>query len=113
MPHDTLAEVYEECCFDNWDGFGAKAVTAKVYEEATRFIVLLPTLALVPEIAADPDGEIAFEWRNGCDTFSVSVGANGCLTYAGIFGTNKVSGLVRFGECIPKVITDSLYNIKA
>ena len=112
MPHDTLVEVYEKHCFDNWDGYGAKAVTAEAYEEATRFIVLLPTLTLIPEIAVDPDGEIVFEWRNGHNAFSVSVGVSGCLTYGGIFGTNKVNGLVRFGECIPKVITDNLYAIE-
>jgi len=109
---EELDEVYEECRSSDWDGYGAKAVSRRCYREAVRFCGLLPASVPAPEAGADPDGEIAFEWQAGrLSAFSVSVGPGRLLTYAGIFGKNRVYGVECFGEEFPEVILENLHRL--
>lgn len=105
-----LKGVYEETRIYNWDGYGAEAVSGRAYYEAWKFLEALPILSVpIPEVSADPDGEISFEWYEGPDKiFSVSVSSDGQLAYAGIFGINKVYGSEYFDEEIPWAILDNL-----
>lgn len=108
-----LEEVYQECQTDYWDGYGGRAVGLTAFEEAQRFCELLPFSVPSPEVAADPDGEIAFEWRQGPDgAFSVSIGPNHRLTYAGIFGPNRVHGVEHFGDEFPQAILNELSRLR-
>ena len=103
--YEAMQEFYEECSSDNWDGYGAQAVTEEGYAEAKRFCSMLPQSTPIPDVTADPDGEIAFEWREGNDSvFSVSVSPDGLLTYAGIFGPNRAHGVEGLGDTVPEVI---------
>jgi len=110
----ALNEVLEEHATPNWDGYGAKAVDFGSYLEAERFIHSLPITVPSPEITVEPDGEIAFEWRNGprC-VFSVSMGNNGELTYAGLFGRSKTHGTEYFGDGLPRTILDNIQRVFA
>ncbi len=108
----ALEDVYEECRSDNWDGYGAKRVGRRSYSEAARFCALLPASMPAPDVAADPDGEITFEWHEGQrKAFSVSVGPKSQLTYAGVFGKNKAHGVEHFGDEFPDVILGSLHRL--
>ena len=108
---DALLEISQECNSDNWDGYGAKALTEDIFAEARCFIENLPISAPPPELSIDPDGEIVFEWyASPRKTFSVSVGIN-CLTYAGIFGSSTTHGTEPFDNDIPKTIIDSLFRV--
>ena len=108
----ALQDVYEECRSDNWDGYGARGVGRRAYREAARFCALLPASVPPPEVAADPDGEITFEWHAGQrKAFSVSVGSKSQLTYAGFFGENKVHGVEHFGDEFPEAILGSLHRL--
>ena len=102
-------DVFEECSVDNWDGYDAKAISIDSYREAIRFARSLPTMTPLPEIAVDPDGEVALEWYEGPrKVFTVSVGGRNEITYAGLFGFNKVNGTECFYDEIPKTILDNL-----
>ena len=74
---------------------------------AIRFAVLLPKSQAIPEISADPDGDISFDWigKTG-NMFSVSVDRNGRLAYAGRFGDNsKIHGIEQlFQTCPPEIL---------
>jgi hypothetical protein len=108
----TLHDVLKECSTDNWDGYGARAIDMASYSEALRFLHFLPKTLPTPEITAEPDGEIAFEWF--CSKrriFSVSIGGKGELTYAGLFGFNKTHGTEFFGDEFPKTILDNIQRV--
>jgi hypothetical protein len=109
----ALEELYEETSVDNWDGYGARAVIPSTYEQATRFLNRLPTTVPDPEVSADPDGEISFEWRAGpWRVFSVSVGPTGRLTWAAFFGrTRHTHGAEPFISELPKAIIDNLTRL--
>lgn len=111
---EALDALLEECSHDNWDGYGAKALQSGSYKEALRFIQSLPTTIPIPELAADPDGAIAFEWDNGPRrVFSISVEDSGELIYAGIFENRKTHGTEFFEDGIPKILLDHLQlNLK-
>jgi hypothetical protein len=110
----SLFEVFKECSFVDWDGYGASAVTEDAYEEAKKIVNLLPSSIKMPEIVAEPTGEIGFEWSSGKDRiFVISVGGKHRISYAGIFGGNRIHGSEYFGEALPSVIIEHLRRLSA
>lgn len=109
---ESLDEVQEECSSENWNGEGAKAVTPAVRARAERFLRSLPSSFPPPEVAADPDGEISFEWyKDARRLFSVSVGLGQKLNYAGIFGNNTVHGTAHFEDGVSREIIRQLQEL--
>lgn len=77
-----LDEVFAACAEPNWDGHDATPVHALTYERATTFLESLPSWVGKPDVTADPDGEIAFDWRFGRGRLlAVSIGLNGSLSF--------------------------------
>ena len=71
----SLFEVYRECSYSDWDGYDAVAISEDAYEEAQKIINLLPSSIPMPEIVAEPTGDIGFEWRRDKrQVFVLSVG---------------------------------------
>lgn len=112
---DNLYTAFSESCTPGWDGYDAATASYESYLRAKRFIDALPANFPVPEVALDPDGEVSLEWY--CPTgrmFSVSIGANDELTYAGKFSpTKKTHGTEPFTSQIPKVILDNIRRVMA
>lgn len=101
----AIDKVFEECRAENWDGHGAKPVSLATRDEARRFCQHIPASFPEPEVAADPDGEISLEWyREPRHVFSVSVGRDRRLTYAGLFGEAKTHGTEYLEAGLPEAI---------
>jgi hypothetical protein len=109
---DALAELREvasECASEDWDGYGAKPINDDSCDLALKFLDALPEGLPAPEINADPDGEVCFEWISGPRrAFSISFGPRGELTFAGLFGRSKAYGTEYFGDEIPPPIIENL-----
>ena len=111
----TLEDVYRNASVENWDGYGARAMSPAAYEHAKAFLEALPTTAPIPDVVPEPDGEVAFEWDRGpwC-VFSVSVGSDGTLSYAGLYGRRtKAHGTELFVDAVPKAVMDGLARLVA
>jgi len=107
-----LDKATEECFADNWDAYGAKAIDETSYRDAIHFTWLLPPTIPVPEIYIDPDGEVNFEWYAGPrQVFSVSIGSNNELAYAGLFGANKTHGTEYLDDELPGMILDNIRRV--
>lgn len=53
-----------------------------------------------------------FEWDNGPrSVFSVAVGRDGSLTYAGLDGGSKSQGVETFGEPIPATVREGIARV--
>ena len=103
--YKQLNEVLEDCAQSDWDAYGAEPVLFESYENAKRFARSLPFSFSSPDVSAEPDGEITFEWySNPTRVFSVSVGPNNELHYAGLFGASRAYGTEVFHDEIPEVI---------
>jgi hypothetical protein len=108
---DALMESYLECCSDDWDGYGAKAVTEGDLATALRFLDALPSTIPPPEVSVDPDGEFAFDWYNGSNVLSISVGQLGRISYAAHFGKRRAHGTEYFSDELPAGITQNLARL--
>ncbi len=110
---EELEKVYEECSEANWDGYGAMPISRETYFEARKLLTMIPLSFLMPEILAEPDGEIGFEWYKDKDSvFVISVSGNNIITYAGLFGTsNKTHGTECFADELPRIILENIRRL--
>jgi hypothetical protein len=107
-----LFEAFNEYSFDNWDGYGAKAVDPFSCSKAIHFSKQLPMNIPIPEIQIDTDGEVRFEWyRSPRQVFSITVRPNGELAYAGLFGASKTHGTEYLDDELPSVVLDNIYRV--
>jgi hypothetical protein len=110
----SLRETFEECSVPDWDGYNALPINEDAFNEANKIIELLPSSIPMPEIMADPNGEIAFEWRKGNNhIFVLSVSGRQKITYAGIFGSNKTHGVEYYNSSLPSIILDYIRRVYA
>jgi hypothetical protein len=108
---ETLASAIASSREEEWEG-EARKVEASTYVYAGQFLKLLPSTFPVPEITADRDGEILFEWDRGPRrVFSVSVRRDGTLSFAGLFGHSKIHGTEPIGESLSSVISNCLARL--
>ena len=99
---------------DDWDAMGSARVEPSTYEYACQFLRILPPNLPVPDVSVDTDGEILFEWDRGPrQIFSVSVGRDGTLTFAGLFGHSKIHGTEHLREALPLVIAHCIQRVAA
>ena len=113
LTSSLVEAIARECEVPNWDGYGAVAIRTGVKEQAQRLINQLPFRLPPPDPTVDPDGDLALVWDFGPGhVMSVSVGANGVLTYAGLLGEGvKRHGVERFEADIPKIILQSIEEL--
>jgi hypothetical protein len=82
------------------------AISKETAQQALAFVMSLPKSIPVPEVAPDPDGEISFDWIGKAGRmFSVSVGADGRISYAGRFSDkSKTHGIEQLSDACPREI---------
>ena len=91
----TLKGLLEIAGERNWDGENADPVTPETVEAALKVIEELPSAVDAPEIAADPEGNIEFDWHLDNGTmFTISVGPIGDVAISGLYlGKAKLTGM--------------------
>jgi hypothetical protein len=108
----SLNRAAEAAGAENWDGYGARPIDRRAYGAALGFLQALPTTTPIPDVSVDPDGEVDVLWHVGpTETFSVSIGPAGRLTYAGLFGDAQSYGTEWFGNEIPQAVLLNLSRI--
>lgn len=86
-------------------GDAAAVVDPTTLDYALRFAQLLPTDAPEPDVVVEDDGEIGFDWGTSQQsTFSVSVGPDGSLHFAGLIGIRTRHGSDQLTSTIPAEI---------
>jgi len=96
-----------------WDGYGADAVTAEAVADARVFAEAIDSSLLVPDIGAEPDGALTFEWhRSARLTLSKSIHGFGVLHYAALLGTERICGTEAFRARMPAVLRDLIMRIE-
>jgi len=108
-----IEEIAAECSLPGWDGYGANAVTTAAVMEARAFGEVIDPSLIVPEVGAEPDGALTFEWhRSARQTLSVSVHGSRLLHYAALLGTEKIYGTEEFRTGMPQVLRDLIARIE-
>jgi len=109
----ALYSFFNELNYDNWDGYGASALSKPALYECEKFLKLLPSDITFPDLVPEPNGGIGFQWRLTKDwVFILSFKGTGIISYASIFGKNNKSlGKHSFNETIPKIIFENIKRI--
>ena len=103
-----LDEVVEDCSSVGWDGENAMAVSKNVHQYASFFLDSLPLGFEAPDINAELDGSIEFEWyRNPRRVISLSVSQDGNLYYAALIGTSRRHG----SDSIQRGVSEDLVEL--
>lgn len=106
---ESLDNAYREAGSHDWDYEGGAPADAMSYRYACLLLRQLPAWVQNPEASVDPDGEISLDWYRGRGwAFSVSVGRDGTLSYAALFGASSQRGVESFVGEIPENILASL-----
>jgi hypothetical protein len=104
-----LEDVCSEAAERGWNGYDAMPVNPLACGYAKFFLNALPTTAPIPEVSADPDGEVALDWSFGeRKALSVSIGQSGRCTFAWIKGQNTNRGTAWIDDEIPAEIAFAL-----
>jgi len=94
-----LWEVLAECADPGWDGDEAEAVDRNAATNAAALIRSIPHGLPMPEVAADPDGEISLDWIAGRDRLlTISVDRSNRLAYAWVVGAYQGRAVIPFGR---------------
>jgi len=93
-----LRQIEEECAEDGWDTPTSKAVSKEVVQLSYNLITLIPRFSADPEIMAESDGAISFEWNNGAEYFILSVNPNDELYYICKLGGKKSRGCEDYSQ---------------
>ena len=109
-----LNDLILDCCHDDWDGYGAKAVGIHAFAAAKRFADSLPAGFPLPSVSADPEGCVTFEWRKSPRrVLLASVHPNFQVDYAAIFGSAKQYGSEPFFNEMPESLKTIVRRIFA
>lgn len=96
--HELLTTAGEQ----NWDGADADPVLNDTVQVALGLVESLPSDVGIPEISADPEGNIEFDWHLDNGTMlTVSVGRAGDIAISGLCPEqSRISGMVEDREGI-------------
>jgi hypothetical protein len=113
---ERLLEELDTLCIEasrqGWDGHDAKPINLDAYEMAKVFIKALPTTAPLPELSADPDGEVSLDWSFGKRrALTVSVGPTGRCSFAWVQGQRSNRGTDWIEDEIPAQIAFALRQV--
>ncbi len=113
---DVIGELnflYKECSNENWDGYGAMAISTEVRDRAEKLVSLIPKSLPAPELVPEPNGKLGFEWYRGKNqVYTISVGSENIITYAGLFGTdNETHGTESFYDTLPLTVLNGLNRL--
>ena len=107
-----LDELCLEASRQGWDGYGAEPMRMDACDFAKVFIKALPTTAPLPELNADPDGEVSLDWSFGNRrALTVSIGPTGRCTFAWLLGQRTIRGTDWIEDEIPASIAFALHQL--
>jgi hypothetical protein len=104
----AIQETFSEAAVEDWDGPGSKPVTSETFQTAQAIAELIPCDCDPPHVSADVGGRILFEWMTARDQMVTLAVAATELSYAGLFGTNRVFGAEAFDGTLPVFLINAL-----
>lgn len=110
----AIQSAAREAAVADWDANGARPVEPTTIAFAKQFAAALPPYVPLPDVSADSDGDLSFDWNYGPRrVFSVSVRRDGVLNYAGLFGGSSVHGSETIFAGLPAQIVSQIARVAA
>lgn len=110
-----LSTIEIDCTSANWDGDEANEVMQATISKAKELLHSLPRAFQAPEVEAETNGSISFEWyKTPKNIFVVRINEFGELKYAGLFGpVERRRGTSYFDGYVPKDIIQMIKKVYA
>jgi hypothetical protein len=110
--HRELADIWQQCRAENWDGCGGEALDIKTLLAAKELIDSIPAGITTPEVGIEPDGHIGLDWYRARNrVLSVSVSPDGMLYYAAIIGSRRCRGSEPFYGVMPTSLVRLIHEV--
>lgn len=107
---NALTDIYKECKVYNWDGYNASSVSFDTFDCAREFIASIPDGIMLPDISAEADGCITFEWyKSNSKLLSISINHRGSLCFLALIGSERFKGLTE--NRMTDKLLDYIYQI--
>lgn len=107
-----LFDAYSKAGQPGWDGYDARPADLHAVRHALRFLKCLPISGPAPDIGVDTDGHIVFEWDKDANRiFSVRIGPDSTLWYAGLDGPATSHGKELFLDDLPEAVAIGIDRI--
>ena len=113
LAQSDFMDLIDDACSDNWDGYGAKALTREVIFAAYRFMNAVPVFVSPPEIGVAPTGFISFLYReakNPRNHINIIVTTNE-LHFAYKIGRSEGAGKSPFDHEIPSDVSKLIRGV--
>ena len=109
-----IEQVAAEHCAPDWDGYGARPISAEAKQFAQAFVDLLPLHFPAPDPVPDQDGEMALSWDFGRGhVLNVSIDHAGRISFAALLGNgSKRHGVEKFEGRVPEVVRKALEDLR-
>src|SRR5690348_7161589 len=105
----ALRDAARKAGAEDWDGFGARPLNPVSFAWSLAVISSLPSRIVAPDVEVTPKGHVLLEWAKGPRSIvSVSVGDDGRLAYAGLFGRSHVHGFESMGGEFPRTLAEHI-----
>ncbi len=109
-----LEGVFEEA-FEQFDESQEIPLERSTFQNAFRFLLMLPNDLALPELEIEENGDITMEWyRDKWNLFTVIMDESDVYYYAGLFGSkdNRDKGRKPLSEGIDEVVLRSIRKIQ-
>lgn len=107
-----LESLWSEASVDNWAGRDGKALLPGAFWCAQRLLDAVLPLAPQPELTVDNDGEVEMDWIYSPErVLSLSVAANGRLTYTFRNGDRAGTLTEHFGGALPDALASEIAKL--
>jgi hypothetical protein len=101
-----------ETASDEWQAQGGAAARFETFGQALAFLMTLPLNLPRPEIMAEQNGDITFEWYAGPRrVLSAILGPRPALAYAALIDASTARGTEPFLGRFPQILSDLLTRI--
>ncbi len=95
---NEIDNIFSDCGYENWDGYGSAPISKISSEYAKAFIELIQEELPLPEIAPQPDGELGLEWCSANYHLALSISDAGEISYAILKPNGKNKGILKFNK---------------
>ncbi len=109
---EALKSALNDAREDGWSACGGQTVSASTFTHTIRFLEHLPVGTPLPEIAIDPDGDVAIDWSPERDrVVSIRISGDGTVYYAGLDREARFHGREPLREGIPSPVWQAIERV--
>lgn len=111
-PEKRLDSLLARTDHEDWDGYGATAISGDTAHRARAFLNALPLSFQEVDIQGGPDGEVVFEWAvSPTWIVTLTIDERGRVAYSGLFGGSRTRGIEYFSGSVPQPVTLAIARV--